>query len=829
MAMRPRLIKNLRRSLIGLIVFVLLAVAVNYAHIWYQRARSVKKAAQILSSEVARSFQGIEYSEYQKGVLRFRISARRVLESRQGKSFLEGIEAYDFNSDGSLNNEIRSRKAEYDRERKTAFFSGDVRLFLGKNIELRTESLHYDLHTNVGASEDEVRFLSKAASGSARGIRFDQNGEELSLNGNVNLELEVRNPGEDSSGVSEKFRATADRAAYSDRIKRMVFEGNARIRSESKLLSGESIEALLNPERARVTSLTAAGNAVYESGDSGETQTLRGDRMVFGIGESQKLETLSVAGNAVFSSASASGREILESGEIDMALDRDSGLLSRVQGRRNVRYSRNRDGERMQISGDSLTAAFAPGTGFLEHIHVQQRASVLADDSAGAMSNELSADSIHMEFGESDARAVLEKLQAEGSARWLSKPIPGKTDSRQGSERLMTASRLEMFYSRKGNSFESGNADGGVVLSAQRDTLKTRSETRRLLADHVQFRFFPGSNRLRDMEAQGHVRLVQERKPDPKTDSTMDNFKTASDRMKAAFLLENQEHRIESVVQWGNFQYTDGAMTAAAGRCEYDARTGKIVLREAPRIADAVNFTTGEWMEYEQNQDVVHVHGRVRSVLNAGSNSESFFASSASSFAIVTADQMQYRKKEQRARYIGNVQLLSENGQLQAGRLDIVENGERIEAQDSVRHFIPERAASKGGEGADKAQEGAGGGKSDMIIRSSRLDYTRGGNRIGYRGGVTANSGDILMTSESLDIWIADDGQSVEQATARGKVEIRQGVRICKGDTADYFLNPRRFVLVGNPAEVNDPEKGRSYAGRLTSFLADDRILLENR
>ena len=85
------------------------------------------------------------------------------------------------------------------------------------------------------------------------------------------------------------------------------------------------------------------------------------------------------------------------------------------------------------------------------------------------------------------------------------------------------------------------------------------------------------------------------------------------------------------------------------------------------------------------------------------------------------------------------------------------------------------------------------------------------------------------MISESLDGLIAGDGRSVEHATARGKVQIRQGARICKGDTADYYLNPQKFVLLGNPAEVNDPEKGRSYAGRLTSFIADDRILLENR
>lgn len=827
--MRPRLIKNLRRSLIGLIALVLLAIAVNYAHIWYQRARSVQKAAQILSSEVARSFNRIEYSEYQKGVLRFRISARRVLESRQGKSFLEGIEAYDFNPDGSLHNEIRSRKAEYDRESKVADFSGDVRLFLGTSIELRTESLHYDLHTNIGATEDEVRFHSKMASGSARGIHFDQNAERLSLNSNVDFELTVRKPGGDPSAAPERFRATANRAAYSDRINRMVFEGGARIRSESVLLTGESIEALLSPERGHVTSLTAAGNAVYESGDLSETQTLRGDRMVFGIGESQTLETINIVGNAAFSTESQAGTERLKSEEIDLVFDPATSLPSRIEGRRNVSFARNRGAETMQISGDALTAAFASGTKLLEHIHVQKRASVLADDIGSAMRNELRADSIRMEFRKSDERAVLGKLRAEGSARWLSTPIPGKTGSRQESERMMTASSLEMFYSPKGDSFESGSADGSVILSERRGTPAAQSETRRLLADHVQFRFFPGSNRLRDMDADGHVRLIQETQSDPGTGSAMDSFKTSSDRMRAVFLLDRNEHAIESLAQWGNFQYADSAMTAAAGRCEYDARAGKVVLRESPRIADAANSATGEWMEYEQKQDVVYVHGRVRSVLNTGKNSESFFASSSSSPAIVTADQMQYSKKDRRARYEGNVQLLSENGQLQAGKLDIVESGERIEAQDSVRHFIPERAASEGPAGADKAKEGSGAGKGDMVIQSSRLEYSRGSSRIGYRGSVTAHSGDIVMSSESLDVLIAGDGRSVEHATARGKVRIRQGARICKGDTADYFLNPQKFVLLGNPAEVNDPEKGRSYAGRLTSFIADDRILLENR
>jgi len=42
-------------------------------------------------------------------------------------------------------------------------------------------------------------------------------------------------------------------------------------------------------------------------------------------------------------------------------------------------------------------------------------------------------------------------------------------------------------------------------------------------------------------------------------------------------------------------------------------------------------------------------------------------------------------------------------------------------------------------------------------------------------------------------------------------------------------LDPGIFVVLGNPAEAYDPERGRSFARRLTYFRSNDTILLENR
>jgi hypothetical protein len=91
------------------------------------------------------------------------------------------------------------------------------------------------------------------------------------------------------------------------------------------------------------------------------------------------------------------------------------------------------------------------------------------------------------------------------------------------------------------------------------------------------------------------------------------------------------------------------------------------------------------------------------------------------------------------------------------------------------------------------------------------------------------HSNDIDLTSDSLDGVLDKTGNRIEHAIARGKVLLRQGARECKGQEAEYYLDSGKSVVFGNPAEVYDPVKGRSYARRLTWSRADDSILLENR
>jgi lipopolysaccharide transport protein LptA len=443
--------------------------------------------------------------------------------------------------------------------------------------------------------------------------------------------------------------------------------------------------------------------------------------------------------------------------------------------------------------------------------------------------NELKSEEIRLRFQDVNGRTVFGNLRAEGAARWVSKSMPNLPATRQEPVRILETSLLELVFSPDGDSFESGSALGNVVISENKIGAGGRPQLSRLRADDARFGFFPG-NKLRNMTAKGHVQTDYEKRQGARQPSAREKFSAISDNLEATFALHDGESSVESAAQWGNFIYKDASMTATAGRCEYDARKGILVLKDSPVISDEMSYTSGEWMEYELNQKAVAVHGRVRSMMNSKGSAGFLMTSSASSSpAIITAETMLYWIEARRARYEGKVQALSENGQLQAGRLDILNGGERVEAQDSVRHYIPQRVASKPGERADKTREKLRASNAEMTIQSSNLKYERQKNTILYGGRVAIQSGDLNVSSDTLEALFAKNGGGIERATARGQVRIRQNETEGKADVADYYLNPQKFVLTGNPAEINEPGKVRSSAPQLTYLIADDRILFGNQ
>ncbi len=829
--MRASQVKFTSRLIIALIVLVFLSVLLDYLITWRKRAQLINRAPQLLSSEMIRSVDRIEYSDNRNGVLRFRIRAQRLLESRRGKSFLQGIEACDFNPDGSIRNEIRSQSAEYDREQGFADFSGAVRLFFSEGIELRTDSLRYNLISGVGETQDSVQFHSRQASGKARGVRFDQKHGHLEFKSEVDFSLSQRRTRPGGETGIDIVHARSNRAFASKDARRILLAGNVRLESSSADLYGERVEAVLSSDGKRLTSLTAEGRSFCRFKEPNRLQQLSGRKMQFVIGTaSHALEIINVLGEAELSSQSPSGEENLSGREIQLELDPVNGFPVRMQCRTGVRFQTKRGMEQTFISAEHLSADFMPGTKAIESLQVSGHARLSMGGTADASIQELEAEEIRMSFRRAGEQAAFEKLRASGSARWTLKPQQRKVGARREPARILEASLLEVFYSAEGGFLDSIRASGRVAISELPAERSVLLQMRRLFADDARFYFFPQDNHLKAVNAEGHVRIIYEKNYGSGGNAEPHKFQTESEKMEAFFDLEGGESRIRSVSQQGNFRYLDATRSATAGRSDYDAGREILVLDDSPAIAAGnLGSTTGERIEFDQKQKLLSVYRRVRSRLGAKAGEVSLFGASPSSPSIITANELRYWMETGRTRYAGNVQLLSESGHLRAEVLDIAGDGLQVDAQGNITHMIFINGISASGREHEDLKGKRNSDDKPMMIKSSKLSYSKEGKAISYIGNVSLYSKDVVLYSAGLDALMDAEGEKITHAKAEGQVRIYQGDRVCKGETAEYYLDPGKFVILGNPAEIFDPGKGRSFARRLTSFTADDRILIEKQ
>jgi LPS export ABC transporter protein LptC len=824
--LRVSYVRALRLFLIAIIAVVSLSVAINYIQTWRRRIRVVRSAAQILSSEVVRAGESIEYSDYQNGQLRFKIRAEKLLETREGKSLLEGIEGIDMNPDGTVAGRIRSRKAEYNKNQRQAFFSEDVQIDLGQGLLMQTHSLNYDLNGNIGYTDDPFQFQSSQVRGQARGFRYDHVRKDLTLNHDVDFFITRAAIKPDGSAMTEEYHVTSQRG-YLARVAQLCrFEGNARLEAAMGILSGDRVEAGFTTDLRQLKSLVCEGNAAFTSREGSEERKLGGDRVIFGIAaDGRGLEKIDIHGHASFAAKATDGSQDLSAGRLFFNLDPVRNIPSGIHSEEKVEFRLRRGTEQTLLSGEQLDAGFFPGTSSLQNMHAWGKARMSMLPSANQGKNDLEAEAIHLAFLAHEGRSAVSELVADKDVRWISAGGPAGGD-RGGQTRTLDAGFLRMLFSQPDGALASGNASGQVVITGV--PTGGKQEIRRMQSDSAQFSFFPGANRLKSFHGEGQVQVFFSRPPSDAGAGERE-FRTSSNFITAGFRAA--DGLADVVSQWGNFVVQDGTRTVTSGRGDYEAVADRLILTEAPRIVDANGTTTGDRMEYSRNDGIFTARSRVRSVLKAGQGGRGgpFAASESGAASVVTAGLMQYWPAESRARYAGNVQLLAEASQLQTDALEIFRGGELIRAEGHVQHIILRRDTAGGRSAAGSSARTVPKSDTPVFVSSDLLEYTEGKRTIRYAGGVTLRSGGMTMTSEALVATLDSGGRQIESGTANGKLQIRQLARTIQGDAADYDLKAGKVVVTGNPALINDPARGKSAAARLTFFTADDRILLENK
>jgi len=810
-----RLVRYFRRILLGVIVMLLAAVAVNYCLIWRSRGRPVAQVPDILAPDLLRAARDIEYTERRSGKIQFKLQAERLRETRGGKILLDGIQAFDLNPDGSTRNLILSRQAEYDRQAKHAVFEGDVRIRMGDTVWLKTDSLDYDMSSGVGQTEDRIAIEAPEVRGSALGMRYATPSRELELRGS--LDFTVRRVQIDPSGSAqeESYAINSERGYYFGENRQFRFEGHTRLESQDGRIVAEMVEAQLSPDETKLLWLHCFGDASYESRSEAGDATLRGERMYIDLGDTAPIRRIEVGGNAGLVQTSAVGGQDLRAERIVLSFDPSLHLPNAIESNGKVLLVIDDESGKTLMRGERLESAFGGGGRYLESVVVSEDSSISFLTPSGKPGEQLFADEIRLSFGQVEGTSVLKEIAAERSVSWSSTSLSAPVASSAAYARKVEAQSLRLIYSQGTNELEAGRAAGNVVISVLDLGHPDNSTTRKMSCREADVYFHPGGKALKTLQSRGNVEVYVRTAADPEHGSAAaGEFHTSSDYLSAIF--RESDGAAERISQWGNFRYRDAYRRASADRCDYQAAQEVLTLSGFPQVIDQNGTTGGAEMQYWQGREILQVKGMVRTVLAAGGDVARNLGagpSNSSSPTIITAEELEYLTSGGRASYQGNVQLLSERGQLCASKLGIEGDGSLMTATGGVQHtiFSPNRSAEE-----------------PTLITSSALQYSTGSQAIVYQGSVTLKTKDMQMSSDVLEGLVDPEAGRIRRALAQGKIRIMQGGRVAEGDAAEYMLDPGVVVVTGQPAKISDPARGRSLARRLTFYMADDRILLEN-
>ena len=488
---------------------------------------------------------------------------------------------------------------------------------------------------------------------------------------------------------------------------------------------------------------------------------------------------------------------------------------------------------------------------------------VEASDKSGGDDSQISAPSIHAEFGVDHRLRV---LRAQGGVRGDVR--------RQGRDTHLTSETLEVDFSGVSPKAQKGNASGSVRIASEPLTPRgsqvwaggegatVTTDRDELTADRVDFSFQPGGRFLSEARTGGRGKLVlQPNSPrqgerDVTANPLVMTFdsrgqltkldglsqsqivflppataakgapadETTSDRFEAAF--DPQSQSLKSLDELGNFQFREGDWRASADRAHYDPGVGTVELRGRPIIWDSQNRSVADRILLHIEDGMAEGWGRVEATHQGSSGS--LFAPTADDPTHVVADRMTAERTGGAVHYRGHVRAWHGENVLESSELDFSKSQRRVTSAARVvtSHLAPGPLAP-GLEG----KVSGGSQVRPVVIRADRLEYFDDGRKGSYRGNVAMESQGATLTADALDVYFsaaAIEGESqIERAVAGGHVVVVRETRRGTGDHAEYWAKEDKIELTGGPPALYDAGKDFTTGRRLTFYMANDTVLVD--
>jgi lipopolysaccharide transport protein LptA len=181
----------------------------------------------------------------------------------------------------------------------------------------------------------------------------------------------------------------------------------------------------------------------------------------------------------------------------------------------------------------------------------------------------------------------------------------------------------------------------------------------------------------------------------------------------------------------------------------------------------------------------------------------------------ITAAEMRYSEKHKRFRFSGGIKLWQMKETIKAQEIILGAETGAVSARGRVESVLPYRPQGKDEE-------------ENVRIEASAMDYDPEKDIILYRENVVLRAKDVVLTAKTVTIVLEKESGDIGNIVARDKVVVTQKTYEGHGDEARFDVREEIITVVGNPVLV-DKDKGKTEGGKLTFYMSDGRIVVENK
>ena len=425
------------------------------------------------------------------------------------------------------------------------------------------------------------------------------------------------------------------------------------------------------------------------------------------------------------------------------------------------------------------------------------------------------ANTVNVSFEPQDNRSLLKQLDTQGRSVITMSAPKSKANDKHAANKRLTADQVKLFWRSTGRDLEKAEANGNAELFIDPLDTSSASDKKTVTAQSFNCEFYESGNLARICNATSGSKAVIE----PVQPNTNRGVRTlTSQTMTATFVPATQD--IDRFEAKGDAKFNESDRNGIAETISYLAAEQMVRLRGGdPTVWDSRGRTKGAELDSDLANHMSYSRAKTTTTYYSQeqTNGATPFSKVKSPVYIVS-DRAEFNHDTGVASYAGNARAWQDDNFVRADKLNLYVKDKTMAADGHVQTGLYNSKRKVDGNSV----------VVPVFAASDSLTYSDPNRTIHYEGNVDIKQGTDRMTSGVADVYLSKETNEMDKTVAQRNVVLTQPGRKGVGDWVQYTSADDVAVLKGNPARVEDNEKGNTEGGRLTLSMRDSKVTADD-